>query len=80
MTDTREWQDISTAPRDGTSILVIVAGRHPDTGIPFIPEVVEWNHGGYWWNEMWGGGDNAGVYEPTHWMTLPLPPAPQEKG
>lgn len=66
-----EWQPIETAPKDGTRILAIVAGRHPDTGEPFIPDVVEWD-GGRWFSENWWD-DNA-LYSPTHWMPLPNPP------
>lgn len=69
-----QWQPIESAPTDGTNILAIVAGNHPMSGQPFIPEVVKWTEDG-WWNCMWGcASDNRGGYEPTHWM--PLPPAP----
>lgn len=65
------WMPIETAPRDGTHILAVVAGHHLGTGLPFIPEVVEWLDGVGWWSEMWGVG---GDYHPTHWRPLPAPP------
>jgi hypothetical protein len=69
------WQPIEAAPTDGTSILAIVAGNHPMSGKPFIPEVVEWTDDG-WWSCMWGGDpDSRGRYEPTHWMPLPAAPS-----
>ena len=71
-----QWQPIETAPTDGTSILAIVAGEHPDSGEPYVPEVVHWLAG--WWNESWSY--DAGVdYQPTHWMPLPDGPlSPKE--
>lgn len=73
-----DWQDISTAPRDGADILVIVQGGHPQTGVPFTPEVVSWD-GREWWGVMWSSDEHV-VYEPTHWMPLPPPPALAQEG
>jgi hypothetical protein len=68
----RQWQPIETAPRDGTNILAIVSGNHPDSGEAFTPEVVFWRID-QWWNDCWGYDSTD--YEPTHWMPLPEPPA-----
>lgn len=60
------WRDISTAPRDGTRVLLLDKGyvfegyRLPDTKI--------WKRDGAVWSQ----------YKPTHWMPLPHPPAEPE--
>lgn len=72
-----QWRTMESAPRDGTSILAVICGRHPDTGHPFIPEVVEFNENGYWDNCMWGD-DSTRQYDPTHWQPLPSPPGENE--
>lgn len=71
------WQDIETAPRDGTPFLCF----HPDdvfspiTGIDLI-----------WWEPGIGrwtmDGDNKVPFvgEITHWMPLPAPPSPAKTG
>lgn len=67
-----DWQDISTAPKDGTIVLVAVKDAVFDA----------------WWNEYDGWVDGCTdryedliTYEPTHWMPLPLPPTTiNEKG
>lgn len=57
-----EWQDISTAPKDGTRILVV-------GGMWDKPDIAAAD--GEWWamrrREGWHGC-------PTHWMPLPPPP------
>lgn len=72
-----QWRDISTAPKDGAEILVIIAGNHPQADTPYIPDLVSWdeenllflpiepNDGAFYdkWNDML-----------THWMPLPNPP------
>lgn len=63
-----EWKPISTAPRDGTDILI--------TDKDDI-SVVYWNK--YYWAIVCCGGwdpDNE-FYYPTHWM--PLPALPEEE-
>lgn len=68
-----EWQDINTAPKDGTRIL-ISSGR----GI----SAVEWLDNEI---EYWHVDDNKhGPFAlrgsaPTHWMPLPKPPV-EENG
>lgn len=78
-----EWQPISTAPRDGTYILVARVGE--DIGVAPI-EIVEWcsMERFHWENvegdlyrkvfdapeELWNGNGHRA----THWMPLPPPP------
>jgi hypothetical protein len=69
------WQPIETAPRDGTIILGVMAGNHPETGKPFVPAVVSWDEE-FGWLE---GYEDLEEYKPhdwplTHWMPLPEPP------
>ena len=79
-----EWQDISTAPKDGTHIIVF----NGDGDKRFYTEpnaigIVKWDNNGF----TLSSGENAiygwmavdccdGVtqYDPTHWMPLPPPP------
>lgn len=70
----REWQDISTAPKDGSA---------------FLAAQDEWVYRCQWLEEQpdegppksgWFDLENLSFEAPTHWMSLPLPPAPQEKG
>jgi|GEM_PF-6268664 len=74
------WQDISTAPKDGTHIVI----GHPD--YDSFP-VAAWEYVGedegagycwvskdqHWWEDgvLWG---DLGYIEPTHWMPLPVNP------
>lgn len=58
-----EWQDISTAPKDKTSILLFDGFS---SGLPVI---------GFWNGRSWDDGDffdDLGGF--THWMPLPKPP------
>jgi hypothetical protein len=69
-----EWQDISTAPKDGTKFLALMRGGNGDIEIAFH------THGE-------DGGFRVDSYAPpminedwmTHWMPLPEPPALGEK-
>jgi hypothetical protein len=80
------WQPIETAPKDGTSILILRGETIPD--IPLI-EVASYSDGaaaeelgyrefakyGAWM--VWNAPDNwylVDVAEPTHWMPLPETP------
>lgn len=57
-----EWRPIAEAPRDGT--VIIVSGG-----------IAHWHDGG-WWSLT--GVDYPGrpmAWEPTHWQSLPPPPA-----
>lgn len=58
------WQDIRTAPKDGTVIFAFDADRPVGWGLP-----VKWN------NRMsWINGERGKALGPTHWMPLPPPP------
>ncbi len=61
------WQDISTAPKDGT--WVFLYHKHARIGGWY------WD-GGIWNNEYleWGVGEAEPELSPTHWMPLPEPP------
>src|SRR5574343_444311 len=68
-----EWQDIATAPKDGTPVdLWVHGGRLADA---------EWSDRKQAW-VVWGqdefesGADVKINGRPTHWMPLPSPPAP----
>jgi hypothetical protein len=79
----REWQDISTAPKDGTLILVSFGSKGvravawdsphyadvtPENGIWCVDDD---KHGPY----PLRGYNNEGHNAPTKWMPLPAPPA-----
>jgi hypothetical protein len=64
-----QWQPISTAPKDGTRLLVSEGGE---------VQVVAWRATPYG-RQNWGADDGesvfvAGWFSPTHWMPLPPPP------
>lgn len=67
---TEGWQDIATAPRDGTRILGI-----NDRGQFVIEFDADWGSDG-WWMVSDGKFDERPLRgsEPTHWMPLPTPP------
>lgn len=62
------WQDIETAPKDGSHILFV------DAGVVNEGRYIE-GHG--WWlahndpSDSWGPGQ----LHPTHWMPMPEPPS-----
>src|SRR5688500_10154734 len=63
------WQDIESAPRDGTEIIV---GR-------IVGIRLDWWHKAWWptnqTGTMWRTAN--GACQPTHWMPLPTPPQPK---
>jgi hypothetical protein len=59
-----EWQPISTAPRDGTSILIFEA----QVGAVGVVRVSRWRDDTI--PNGWAGAENV----PSHWLPLPLPP------
>lgn len=70
-----EWQDIASAPKDGTRIM----GWWPRAGDNGMCGIAEWiaparDYCPHW---TWDGAWTPGI-EPTHWM--PLPDAPARKG
>ncbi len=62
------WQDISTAPKDGTKILVWV----PETWVCVSWRTVRYMNG---WTE-WEGDDYQ--FHPTKWQPLPQPPGDKD--
>lgn len=80
-----DWQPISTAPKDGTPVIVAVPTKDLDgfhVGEAYYdPENYE---GGDWWWAGTGYGDYHGgpisdinFHQPSHWMPLPAPPKPE---
>ncbi len=64
-----EWQDIATAPRDGTPVLCHSPGW-------MYAEVYVWNSEYGLWQEGCSMGDFVDMgWEPEYW--LPLPPLPK---
>ena len=69
-----DWQPISSAPRDGTDILLgwssglVLLGSWLNIEYADIDEPQGW----WAWNEYLGFAKVAGA---THWMSLPAPPA-----
>ena len=69
------WQDISTAPRDGTAVLLYE--ENPRNSGRGKGEIVLAEYEGGGWYEYTGGVEcvRVGVAGPlTHWMPLPAPP------
>lgn len=78
-----QWHPIETAPRNGTWILVIVAGTHKLTGKPFIPSVAYLDEQDYVYEvevEDDNGLISVSEWGLTHWMPLPEPPDEDTKG
>ena len=64
-----DWQDISTAPKDGTRLLLWMREwAAPSTG-QYYGESSGW--GMFWDGAMYR-------FQPTHWMPLPAPPHSKE--
>jgi hypothetical protein len=73
-----EWQDIETAPRDGTSVDLWVSAppQMISTGAGRVTDC--WFFSGKWWRYD-GQGDEycrSEVANATHWMPLPEHPKP----
>jgi hypothetical protein len=64
------WQDISTAPKDGTWVLVC-----RDSGCMRRPVVAQWSDGA---NGSFNWNDTEYTFAPNCWQALP--PPPQEEG
>lgn len=76
---TPQWQDIATAPKDGTPVLLWGLWAGEVSGPLKSPkvEVGYYGKGGDYPGFDWcaTGGDYYGVWgNPTHWMPLPTPP------
>ena len=72
-----EWQDISTAPKDGT----VLIGKIPFENPLCETRKIKWVSGWCSLYEMeWAGMKKAtwlklnDQHQPTHWMLLPAPP------
>lgn len=57
----QEWQNINTAPKDETRVLLARAG---------IAAI----HTAFWRSGVWHCGNVSYFNNPTHWMPLPTPP------
>lgn len=82
-----EWQDIQTAPKDGTEIIGCFSNDYgyQDKPTQYGPWTIRWD--GREWVSSWDGyrvissqTDFGESYhdpdiEPTHWMPLPTPPS-----
>jgi hypothetical protein len=75
------WQDISTAPKDGTPIVLY----SPDAAEPKIyigcwadDEVFDDHPFAINWYDAWTGEEID--VEPTHWLALPPTPETQSQG
>lgn len=68
------WRDIASAPKDGTTILA----AHQSNGAIFT---VSWSEDdGGWVDGSTDLYDVPVTYDPSHWMTLPAPPASPSAG
>jgi hypothetical protein len=68
-----EWQPIDTAPKDGSNVLVCIAGLTGSQGEAFWYQGDEYASGWITWD---GANHTRTFYTtpPTHWMPLPEPP------
>ena len=60
-----KWQPIETAPKDGTKVIVCIAGKEYNSDCAF------WRRG--YWVIYKGSVLIILEFEPTHWMPLPTP-------
>lgn len=77
-----EWQDISTAPKDGTKVLLFTRyfGRHDLGGSFTAVQIGYWDEGKldvpqdhpFWRPAEW---HLQLIGNPTHWQPLPKPPS-----
>ncbi len=66
------WQDIATAPKDGTKILLLIDWDDFSYVGRFMGDV---------WEVQWNGDVPAADdpdWVPTHWQPLPPPPTPED--
>ena len=82
------WQDIETAPKDGTWILLCGGRTDEDFYLRDEPEAQSRIVSAFWllsprgdgdgeeWSVgFWDGSWRTGYENPTHWMPLPPPPS-----
>jgi hypothetical protein len=72
------WQDIATAPKDGTDILLYGHGVLRSGGVYAKGRHVGWSQLARDGSTYWATRDPAVDCEPTHWMRLPTPPSALE--
>ena len=68
------WLPIETAPRDGTTILLVYSGS--DNSAPIVSTAC-------WIDDVWDWGwgeDGERMMSQDNWGWFPLPPYPPEKG
>jgi hypothetical protein len=82
-----DWQDIGTAPKDGTEIIAVFCSDYGYQDSPTIygPWTVAFRRGKWMasWDdasviesESWAGTEyKQAPVDPTHWMPRPKPPA-----
>ena len=67
-----EWQDISSAPRDGTRTLLAYSSGDKPTDW----DLAACRYGGAGWCfSLYGEVGSPIHFKPTHWMPLPEPPS-----
>lgn len=64
-----EWKPIETAPKDGTSVLVLIGS----CGMAHVARFVDSG-----WEIAWDGYSLSWFDGPVKWMPLPAVPAPKE--
>jgi hypothetical protein len=70
----QDWQPISTAPRDGTEVLVYARVLHPEKwGVHLEPMVCAASY------HPDAGWCVCEIRDATHWRPLPTPPAAAEE-
>ena len=67
------WQPITTAPRDGTIVIVRGKWRYADTSETMMAVAARYDYADNWWRDNDGGGFTVQCH-PTHWMPLPAAP------
>lgn len=76
-----EWQDINTAPKDGTPVLLYGDWRkyyYKDGELVSVDTIEGATVNGCWNDETGSWRGIFGFIEPTHWMPLPQPPKESE--
>jgi hypothetical protein len=84
------WQDISTAPKDGTEIIGVYFNQWDESSVTtYGPWTVAFHRGK--WRSSWDGSEvieyssdfgtdyKSPDLEPTHWQPLPPPPAASDR-
>lgn len=68
------WRPISSAPKDGTTVMVYVPDFEKITEAWFCEQTGLWPHSAAYSDE----GEPCNVGQPTHWRPLPEPPTTPE--